>query len=225
MLREIIKVNDKLIIDPAKHYRNRNDVMIGMNASKLKSPIVLIDPTYKERNALAALSQESFSKFQKASRDFLKKPSLKFFEEQEIVPYEIERFAKSKRAEFLHVILYTDRQAGDIAGTKLKKFHYFLENEIRKYFELLLHRFSYDDNQKADLYLVVKQKKEIIRKGPPLGMRKETKIFKRLYKNTFVKDDRVYTRIKLKMSGKEFIKKMAKDKKQLMEMGITKIEV
>src|SRR3989344_8736474 len=56
MLRGLIKVKngEKIVIDPAKHYKNKQEALIHLNESKLKSPIVLIDPTYKERNAIAS---------------------------------------------------------------------------------------------------------------------------------------------------------------------------
>ena len=38
---------------------------MNLNASKLNSPIILIDPTYKQRNTLAALSNETFENFKK----------------------------------------------------------------------------------------------------------------------------------------------------------------
>src|SRR3989344_4684657 len=65
MLRELVKVTSgkRIVIDLAKHYSNPKEVFIQLNESKIHSPVILIDPTYKERNALAALSQETFAKF------------------------------------------------------------------------------------------------------------------------------------------------------------------
>jgi len=66
------KIKDKIVIDIEKHYKNKQAVLMDLNSSKLHSPIILIDPTYKERNALAALSSETFRKFQEVSLKFLK---------------------------------------------------------------------------------------------------------------------------------------------------------
>ena len=49
-----------------------------MNESKRQNPIVLIDPTWKERNALAALSRETFEKFQESLRKFMRKPGIEY---------------------------------------------------------------------------------------------------------------------------------------------------
>ena len=53
--------------------------MIGKSAKKFSSPIVIIDPIDSKRNLGAAISVESLGKFVLASREFLKKPSKKFF--------------------------------------------------------------------------------------------------------------------------------------------------
>jgi len=53
--------------------------MIGKSVKKFSSPIVIIDPIDSKRNLGAAISVESLGKFVLASREFLKKPSKKFF--------------------------------------------------------------------------------------------------------------------------------------------------
>ena len=53
--------------------------VIGKSAKKFSSSIVIIDPIDSNRNLGAAISVESLGKFVLASREFLKKPSKKFF--------------------------------------------------------------------------------------------------------------------------------------------------
>ena len=53
--------------------------VIGKSAKKFNSSIVIIDPIDSKRNLGAAISLESLGKFVLASREFLKKPSKKFF--------------------------------------------------------------------------------------------------------------------------------------------------
>src|SRR3989344_1671006 len=70
-IKEMVKIRkEKLIIDIEKQHKNKQDVFMNLNSSKLHSPIILIDPTYKQRNVLAALSDESFEKFKKVCADF-----------------------------------------------------------------------------------------------------------------------------------------------------------
>ncbi len=53
---------DKVIIDPAKFYKGKNEILKSLNVSKRKGPLILIDPVQKERNASAAVNKEKFLK-------------------------------------------------------------------------------------------------------------------------------------------------------------------
>jgi tRNA nucleotidyltransferase (CCA-adding enzyme) len=75
-----VKRKEKVIIDSEKFYKNKTEVMMNMNGAKTASPIIIIDPTYKERNALAALSEETFKKTKEACEKFLKNPTRESFE-------------------------------------------------------------------------------------------------------------------------------------------------
>lgn len=226
MLKELLKVKGKIVIDPNKKYKNKNDVLINLNESKLKSPIVLVDPTWKERNVLAALSAESFQKFQNAAKDYLKSPSISFFKEKKINSEEIKKDAKKIKAEFLAINLKTDRQAGDIAGTKLKKFVSFISNEIEKYFDIIKEEFVYDDCQNAMFYLILKPKKEVIKIGPPTNMKKACSAFKKSNKNTFVNEKNLCVKIKMPNSAKRFLSDWIKKyQKKINEMDITEMKI
>lgn len=230
MLKQLVKIKkgDRIIVDSGKHYK-KNDAFFELNEAKLSSPVIVVDPTYKERNALAALSKETFEKFQDSAKRFLKSPSKRFFVEEKIDVDKLKDLAKKNKAEFIHVKLKTDRQAGDIAGTKLKKFHYFVEKEIKKYFELLKHEFEYDNRQSADFYMVVKSKGEIVQIGPPMQtkkLRKHIQAFKEAHRgNTLVKNNVLHAKIKVDFTGKEFLDKINRDKDNLNEMGITEMNV
>jgi len=78
-IKAIEKMSGKVVIDIEKHFKNKQEILMNLNSSKLQSPIVLIDPTYKQRNALAALSDETFEKFRKSCKKFLKNPGLDLF--------------------------------------------------------------------------------------------------------------------------------------------------
>ncbi|MEK6855255.1 MAG: nucleotidyltransferase domain-containing protein [Nanoarchaeota archaeon] len=226
MIRELVKIKERIVIDPAKHYKKKENVFYEMNESKLNGPIILVDPTWKERNVLAALNWESFMKFQSDCKRFLKNPSGKFFEFESIDEKKILEFAKSKKAEFVHVILETNRQEGDIAGTKLKKFAQFLEREISKYFEVLSKEFSYSLGRKADFYIVAKSKREIIRIGPPKEMKKGASEFRKKNKNVFEKNGILHAKVRVDFSTREFLEKFSREeKKKINEMSITNLSV
>ncbi len=191
-LKETSKAKDKIIIDMEKHFKNKQEVMMNVNSSKLTSPIVLIDPTFKERNALAALSDKTFQKFAKVAREFLRKPSGSFFEPKKKNWDEIRNNAKKKSHEFVILEVKTNRQEGDIAGTKLLKFYEYLTNEISRYFDVKNRGFEYNDGKTAKYFFVVHKKKEIMFNGPKADDSENVKKFKQKHKKVSVKNGRLY---------------------------------
>ena len=158
---------EKIIIDIEKSYRIKKNVLIDMNSSKLESPIILVDPTYKQRNALAALSEESFERFQKACREFLKNPSIKSFEKKKIDLEKIKNSAESKKQEFILIDISTNKQDGDIAGSKLIKFYRHLSSEFSENgFEIKNSGFNYNGKKSARCFFVLSRKKEIFLNRP-----------------------------------------------------------
>ncbi len=228
VLKELvkIKIGGGAVLDPERHYQKKNNVLFSLNEARLKSPIILVDPTWKERNVLAALNKETFLRFQNASRRFLKKPSLKFFEKDNFNEEKLRKIAKNKKAEFLHIEVETDRQEGDIAGTKMKKYSRFLEFELLRYFDIIEREFIYNGGKKADFYLVVKPKEKAVVYGPPIEMKKHAWAFKKRHKNFFEKDGRLYSEIKVDFSGWKFLERFGKDNKtKIKEMGIVEMRI
>jgi len=125
---------EKLIIDIEKHFKNKKNILMDLNSSKLNSPIILIDPTYKQRNALAGLSQETFEKFRKACEKFIKKPSIKDFEIKKTDIGKIKEGSVKSRKEFVSIEASTNKPEGDVAGSKLLKFYNHLAKEINRFF-------------------------------------------------------------------------------------------
>ncbi|PIN89598.1 hypothetical protein COU60_03235 [Candidatus Pacearchaeota archaeon CG10_big_fil_rev_8_21_14_0_10_34_76] len=240
MLKELVKVKhgERLVIDIEKHYKRKNDVFFELNESKLHSPVIIVDPTFKERNALASLNRESFKKFQESAEKFLKNPDKSYFIEKSLDLDSLEMKSKKNNSEYLRVLLRTDRQKGDIAGTKLKKFHYFLEEELKRYFEIIEHHFVYneDKGQRAEVHIILKPKKEIIMIGPPVNpkdskkkiryMEKHVEAFKRAHKDVFKKNGFWHAREKVNFNGKGFLTNWVKNNGDKMkEMGVTELKV
>ncbi|MEI6850049.1 MAG: hypothetical protein WCK29_03345, partial [archaeon] len=226
MLKELVKVKGRIILDPAKRYKNEDEIIINLNESKLNNPIVLIDPTWKDRNVLAALNNETFQKFQNKARQFLSKPSVDFFEEKNIDVEEIIEEANRKKAEFVNVKIVTNKQAGDIAGTKLKKFYSFVIKDIEKQFLIIRKEFLYDDKQSANFYLIVKSRGEMIKIGPPMEMKKAVTAFRKANKNTFIKNKAIHSKIKINYSAKRFLEQWDKKyAKKIKEMDMVEFTV
>ena len=172
-------VGKSSVIDTCKYFKNEKEVMRELNSSKLQGPLVVVDPTYKYRNVCAGLGLESFERFLEVGKDFLKRPSLDFFEMKEIDVDELKEFAVKKKARFLELELSTDRQEGDIAGTKMRKvLRFFVRELVRNGQEVLRREFDYDGvGQKGKGYLVVLERGEVERKGPSVGLEEQVKKF------------------------------------------------
>jgi len=220
-VKEISKAKDKIIIDIEKHYKNKNEILIDVNNSKLKSPIVLIDPTYKQRNALAALSDETFEKFQKVCRKFLDNPSVKDFEVKKVDLKRIKENAEKKNYEFVLLEARTEKQEGDIAGSKLLKFYNHLGSELEKFFDIKDKGFNYNGKKSARFFFVVKKGKEILFDGPSLKDKKNLLKFKKRHKKVFERKGRIYAKKKIEMNAEDFVKKWRiKNKKRIKEMSV-----
>lgn len=225
-LRAVSGMKEKEIIDTEKHYKNRYEVLMNLNSAKLGSPIILVDPTYKQRNALAALSQETFDNFKANCRDFLKNPSIKAFETKKADIERIKENARKKRMEFVYVELKTDKQEGDVAGSKLIKFYKHLESEISKLFVVKKSGFDYSEKSEGRCFFVVKSKGEIILNGPEIFEREHVSSFKKKHKNLFIKNKRVYAKEKISKSIKQFIYDwIDKGKEKMSDMHITEIRI
>ncbi len=220
------KKGEKIIIDIEKHYKNKNEILMDVNSSKLQSPIILIDPTYKQRNAAAALSEETFERFKNACKKFLKNPNKKAFEIQKTDLKKIKKDAKKNKNEFILLEATTGKQEGDIAGSKLLKFYSHLTEEINKFFIVKKRGFNYNGKKSARCFFVVKSKKEIILSGPFSGQKENVKKFKKTHKKTFVKNKKIYAREKINFNLKEFIEIWKKkNSKKMKEMSIKKLEI
>lgn len=214
------------VIDAEKHYKNKNEVLMELNESKLKSPVILIDPTFKGRNALAALSEETFEKFKKSCKEFLRNPNENFFEPQKMNLEKEKNDSNKKGLEFIIIKISTERQEGDIAGTKLLKFFNHLKKEIGKHFAIKNNGFDYLGGKDATGFFSCKSKGEIIIQGPMTKQEKNVKAFRKAHKNTFSKTGRIYAREKIKFNLKEFIKRWKiKNSRKTGEMGVTELKI
>jgi tRNA nucleotidyltransferase (CCA-adding enzyme) len=212
------KDKEKIIIDPEKHYKNKKDIMLEVNESKLQSPIIFVDPTYRQRNALAALSEETYRKFRETAKKFLENPDEGFFEKKDI-----ETELKKRYKDLIIIETKTERQKGDIGGSKLKRFHEYMIYRLKRDFEIKKSEFEYiEEENTAKNYFVLKQKKEIIIEGPPVNSKANMNSFKKKHKKTFAKKGRIYSREKSR-NFSEFFKELKKDR-TLKEMEISEIK-
>ncbi|MBU0894920.1 MAG: nucleotidyltransferase domain-containing protein [Nanoarchaeota archaeon] len=221
-----IDIKKKLVIDIEKLYKNKSTILIDINSAKLESPIILIDPTYKQRNALAALSDETLEKFKKSCKDFLSEPSEEAFELKKTDLEQIKKDAKSSKSEFILLEAHTNKQEGDIAGSKLLKFYKHFSEEIQNFFLIKDKGFNYNKKNAARFFFVVKNKGEILISGPCLKDEKNAKKFKKKHQTYFTKKNKLYSKNKIEDNINKFIDNwILKNKKKLKEMCVEKLEI
>jgi len=219
----------KIIIDPAKHYKNKNDVLVLLNESKLISPLILIDPVQKERNVTAALSSETFLLFLKSAHDFMKKPSNESFKVKIDMSLDLKKIAKAKKAEFCTFVIESISDRLDIAGAKSLRLANFLINLMKKTgFAVLESKFFFDIvKNKGFLHVIYKKplaKLEI--SGPPIEMKKHADSFKAKYGKTFSKKGKIFAIIARKVRNPEdLLKELRKYSRETKEMLIKKISI
>jgi tRNA nucleotidyltransferase (CCA-adding enzyme) len=219
-IKAISKMNpdERNVIDSEKQYKNPKQVLLDMNTSKLISPIILVDPTFKQRNALAALSKETFIRFQKHCEQFLKSPSIKSFEIKKVDIGKLRENALKNKNEFLFLEINTGKQEGDVAGSKLYKFYNHISTELNKYFLIKNKGFNYNGKKSARVFFVLKKRDFVLYGGPNTKDKKNVVKFKKEHKKTYTKGKRLF--------GEDFVKKWkVKNKKKVGEMSISDIKL
>jgi tRNA nucleotidyltransferase (CCA-adding enzyme) len=111
LINAVKKWDEKEIIDPARHYDSKKDVLSELNRSKKESPLILIDPVQKERNLAAALSNRKYGELIKLANTY--DGSKEFFVKKEVNPDKLKGYTVFK-------IKPLDKKI-DIAGAKLLK--------------------------------------------------------------------------------------------------------
>jgi len=187
------KWKEKDVID-IKHYYKKKNVFNEINKSKLTSPLIVVDPVQKNRNAAAALSHEKFNILRKKAKEFLKNPSKKFFNIEIITEQDIrKKFGKIKLLIFKIDPL---KRKKDVAGAKmLKAFNYIKQNLIDNGFQVIGSDMVWDRKSKALFYYTLRSielPKTVELTGPPLRIRQHVLLFKKKHKNTFVRNKRVF---------------------------------
>jgi len=215
------KIREQTIIDPEKLYKNKQEILMELNEAKLQSPIILIDPTFKQRNALAGLSQQTLDKFKENCKKFLKNPGNEFFEEKDM-KNELEKKYKGK---LNTLVVKTSKQAGDIAGTKSKRFSEFFVLRLEKEFNIKVKEFDYDEKKNiAYFYFVVDKKKDEVIRGPPVTAVHNLTRFKKAHSKAFIKNHFAYIKIKHVLSLEQWFKLfLKKDKKIIKQMCVKKV--
>ncbi|MBT4604885.1 hypothetical protein HOC01_04550 [archaeon] len=184
----------KTVIDPSNYHKGKM-ISFEIDVSKLQSPIVVVDPTDKWRNASAALIMQKVKLFQKAAKQYLTSPNKSFFEKQPVTVKNLKQIAKKSKLNLTYLELIPNLGKQDVVGCQILKTFEFIKKELK---EFTLKQANWDwqrqensDGQensgKAILYYFTKKSKlpkTFKIQGPPTTMSAACKAFKKAHKNT-----------------------------------------
>jgi tRNA nucleotidyltransferase (CCA-adding enzyme) len=188
LIKNAAKWKDKALIDVKKFYKGK-DIFLEINKSKLVSPLIVIDPVQKDRNAAAALSNEKFELFRTKAKQFIKKPSKTFFTVKEFNIDNIKSKFKNKNLILLEIEPLKRKE--DVSGAKLlKAFEFFTKGLDKKEFKTVNSNWNWDKKTNAYFYFVFERTllsatKEL--SGPPVKLKFHAEKFRKKYKKTRVK--------------------------------------
>lgn len=184
--------NNKTVVDVQKYY-SRKDVFKLINKSKLASPLIVIDPVQKDRNAAAALCIEKFNAFKNSCREFLSSPSKEFFIRKDIKSKFLSEIQSGKKAVIVEAKPLNGK--ADVVGSKLLRIYEFLKAKFQGFgFEILRADWEWDKKSNAAFCFLFDSKplsKDIEIEGPPIQIKAHADRFKRLHKETFVRGDKI----------------------------------
>lgn len=189
----------KTIIDPEKQLKNP---LNELNASKILSPLILIDPVDKTRNITAVLSKEIFARFVNLCKAYSKKPSEKFFKKQE------EKIPENS------IVLHAEVMRGkeDIMAAKILKAYEFIRDNLKR--AGFKFRSGWSWEKKIFWFKPENKLSEYeVRNGPFEGDEINTENFRKIYKKAFKRNGRYYVKVKRKYTNaKDYIKELIKQK-------------
>ncbi len=219
----------KEVIDAENHYPKK-DALFQLNKSKTQSPLIVIDPVDKTRNASAALSIEKFLRLKAVAQAYRKKPDAKFFQEGEITLEKMKREAEREKHNLVFISVLPLAGKEDVVGMKLLKTYGFLQGRL-KGFGIKKSGWSWDKGKQAAFYFFL-EKKELpkveIRPGPPLALKEHLAGFRKKYQETFVEGGRLMARVPVRnYELKGFVKETVKGEyvkervKEVKEITVT----
>lgn len=210
-LKAALKWKDKQVIDIKKYHRN---AFMFLNKSKLNSPIIVIDPVDKTRNAAAALSYEKVIRLKELAKKFLKKQSKGFFKEEKITEEKLIQMSKGKKMIIIDIAALLGKE--DVVGAKIMKSYLFILKRLNESgFDVLDSGWDWNKAKKAIIWLIFdKDNLDKFKEHPGPGIKSKEHFarFRKQHKNVFWKKDRLYAKVKREFTDpKKFLDELLKD--------------
>lgn len=177
------KTERKETIDIENFYKGKN-VLFYMNESKAQSPIIIVDPIVKERNAAAALGESCYEKIISSAKTFIKNPSEEFFEIKALTKEDIENTYSGKEIVSVNIIPLTGKK--DVVGSKMLKAIEFIVAKLEKNgFSEVTFEWEWQKDS-AIAFIITKEvevPKNYLQKGPEVTMTAAISAFKEQHEN------------------------------------------
>jgi len=205
-------------IDIENYYSDVNEAKDALGRSKI-SPLIMIDPVQKNRNAASAVSIETFSKFVRLAGEFSKNPSTMMFEDEII---KIEKPC-------IHIVLKGVSDKSDKSAAMLHVVHQRLASVLCD-FAIRKQDWEYDetDNEWHSYFMAEKDVLEPTKiiEGPPSAMKEAAGAFSNAHEDVYNEKERIYAREKRTMtSADEIIRNAMKDESNSKRAILQKVEV
>ncbi len=209
------KVNE--VVDVAGHYAGKN-ALFEINSSK-HSPLLVIDPVDKSRNAAAALTLEKFLLFKKKAQDYLQRRKDYFFEKELISLPNLKKMYPKHNIIYVEVKELNNKK--DVVGSQLLQVFKFLQKGLAP-FEVTASGWDWNI-----FYFIVKRDRlaaSMERAGPPLKLKQAVANFKKKHRQTYLKRSRIYAKIpQATRSLEPFVKQVLAD--PYLQERISKIKI
>lgn len=181
LLEASLKWKGKQVVDVENQLKGK-DVFMEIDIAKLNSPLIVVDPVDKYRNAAAALSEEKWKRFKDAAKYYLKSPNTSFFENQEISKSLVQTIAKNKKRNLIYFEVAALPGKKDVVGCQLLKVFDYLKLKLQE-FGIREADWVWESSKSARFYICTSKKmlpKEQIKKGPPIGLENAAKNFRKV---------------------------------------------
>lgn len=185
------------IIDLEGWLRKEPEIALRTVEREKESPLIIIDPVDPRRNVASALSWENFARFYFRSKEFLKKPSIKFFFPKEVPIGDYKELLRKKGTNLVTLLFEKPDLIDDVLLPQLEK----SAKGFEKALELRGFR-VYDSNwgykEKAFIMLEIDRLEK-----PKIGIKQGPEFYTERGLNFYVKNERVWIRGRQLFSEKE----------------------
>ncbi|MBW3013875.1 CCA tRNA nucleotidyltransferase [Candidatus Woesearchaeota archaeon] len=213
LVENAAKWKPKVVIDVSKYYRHRNDIIKKLNPAKTLGPLIIIDPTQKDRNAAAALSLDTFSKFVFLCREFLKDPKEDWFRKKPVSMKDIIRASRHLGTKLTILKVEPLKGKPDVAFSKLLKAFNYIKNQLQMN-DFQVYRAGYDLKEGNLWYMTLPDKLPVYAKqiGPAVwAPQANIDAFLEKYYTTFLEEDKIIAFRKRKfLTAKDFLASIIK---------------